>query len=442
MDQIFGQDGHFRESRLPSLFSDFGRLRETNLEGFKANIDAWRGVLVKYMQMNDGLFTTYEDMAADLEYKGKKPLGLYLALDHLVNEDHTVVPLSEFEKSPVLTDYTRKGDNGVVNTLIGLVWSKKYCNRLKGFKSLHTPKEAYILLEKLDHYSEIIKTSISNAGEPIDRRQLYDIVNHKAKISINDFDLCLLYLQRDLGEIRSIDENVIMRVDSTSEVLINSRDAKIELEKNPHQNEDLKVMASLNFIIYKMESYSDEKHQQIDDLRNEILEDLRKNHKIAARAKQRRSRVIQKQLEGSIDKLEQLNILKLKLEEAANNKLVMKAFETNSQVLKKLNTCQMDVDNIMNDLMEEIDKTEGITSQLSEPLAISGANVDDESIDNELEMLQREIEDSSNNVRNDHRDTKELTAKLESLTIPKNDPMESKEKKGHDKEERVLLNAS
>lgn len=424
MKNLYKDNPHFRDTRLPSLFSDFKQLEQTNNEGFKANIDAWRSVIVKYMTENDHLCCTYDDLIDSLKYtvNGKvyRPLGIYLVLNRLVNEDHSVIPLSEYMKSSLSTDHTLKIKSGLVTSFFNVLWPPKHSNTLVSFDSKGNGKEEYMLLDKLIEYSELIKGQIPNVNDPMNKKQLYDLTKGKLNISESEFEKCLIYLSRDVGELQMVGTNVV--------VLRASPETQIEQVVTEGMGEDLQVMASLNFIIYQLSNHSDEKHKQLDELRKEIIEDLKKDHKMAARGKQRRSKVIKAQLEDTIVKLEQLNILKLKMEQAENNRLVLSAFETNSKVLKKLNSETTNIDSIIDDLMGEIDKTEETTNVLADslengPLAVAE---DEEAINNELDELQKEIDQESKPIGKE-TELEELNSKLESLNIPKHDPAQIEE---------------
>lgn len=420
MDNIYIDNPHFRKTRLPSLFSDFSRLQQTNAEGFRANIDAWRSVIIQFLSQNEQLSWKYEDLLEKFKYKVDakvyKPLGLHLVLDHMVNGDHSIVPLSEYTKYSLSTDHTLKANKGVMNTLIGKVWHINYSNTLVSFSSKGNDKEEYMLLEKLIKYSDLIKSLIGKTNDPMDIRQIYDLTKGKINISKSDFEKCLIYLDRDVGELQKVGNNV---------VILLSKDTEVEENFNyENVSEDLQVMASLNFIIYQLGNHSNKKHKELNDLHEEIIQDLKKDHKLLAKAKQRRSKIIKAQLEDTILKQEQLNILKLKMEQAENNRLVLNAFETNSKVLKKLNLQNTNIDSIINDLMEEIDKTEETSHILSDSLkgTVPLDEDEEEAINDELNVLQREVNNGKTPIH-EETDLDELNSKLKLLNIPKHDPI-------------------
>lgn len=421
MDKIYAQSPHFRSTRLVSLFSDFVELQRTNSEGFSANIDAWRAVITQFLTQSSTLCWKYDDLVDAMAYtvdgKTYRPRGLYLALESMITKDHSVVPVSEYMKASLETDHTRQANSGAMQSLLGLVWPTKYSNRLASFSAKASGEEEYMLLDKLVKYSNVIEGLALKANDPVDKRQLYLEVCEKTEMTKMDFEKCLVYLTRDMGKFQEIGKDVIILL---------PQDAYVEPVISTQMTEDLNMMASLKFIIYRLTNHCKEKHRELDDLREEIKEDLKQDHKVSARAKQRRSKLMKAQLEDTIGKLEQLNILKLKMEQAENNRLVLNAFETNSKVLKRLNSQATDVESIIVDLMDEIDKTEETSSVLAGSLQ-DATTVDDDAINAELEEIENDINKERVLERNrEHSvtDIDELNSKLESLNIPQHDPVE------------------
>jgi hypothetical protein len=102
IDEIIRANKHFKESRLPSLYSDFERLKLLNPEGYEANIEAWTNLLleiIKHYKDNDSrvsIPTVNPDLKQILSIPIQgKPRSLNLILQELVSRKF-LVPYSHY----------------------------------------------------------------------------------------------------------------------------------------------------------------------------------------------------------------------------------------------------------------------------------------------------------------------------------------------------------
>lgn len=108
-------DSKFTKQRLPSLYSDFTRLKLSNAEGYNANVKAWQAALSQATQQR---LTSHSsspfiiDIGVDLQYKLSTPdYGTPLALDTVLRESQQHgqwVEVDEFKawKTAQSTDYS------------------------------------------------------------------------------------------------------------------------------------------------------------------------------------------------------------------------------------------------------------------------------------------------------------------------------------------------
>lgn len=72
----------FSERRMPSLYSDFRNIKDSNTEGYDANISTWKSVLME--ALNSGVFSDTVVLTAGsslLECFDSAKFGRPLALD-------------------------------------------------------------------------------------------------------------------------------------------------------------------------------------------------------------------------------------------------------------------------------------------------------------------------------------------------------------------------
>lgn len=98
MEKFILSDKNFKKSRLPSLYSDFSHLQQTNIEGYTANLTSWKFLLLNIINNHNELLCQDDVISFDsstlvdqltvrdatLTYK---PKGLPEVLNSMINED-------------------------------------------------------------------------------------------------------------------------------------------------------------------------------------------------------------------------------------------------------------------------------------------------------------------------------------------------------------------
>ncbi|GMM28651.1 Chm7 protein [Martiniozyma asiatica (nom. inval.)] len=410
----------FKRSRYESLFSDFAKLEKLNPEGYQANVQAWKMVCGVLFDKSDRLMWPYDDLvkALSLTDSGRKwqPMGLYIVLNELVNEDHSLIPIDAFKRLPIATEHTT--NDTLFGSIRGLFWSRKFSNQLTAFNTKNS-KAAYFDMDKLRQYSDIVRSKLHKENkqlEHIRRDHLFELVKEGIpKISKEEFELCILFLERDLGEIINNEGILTLLPKNVQETEnIHSSTANINLADSKH-------IAQLNYTIYKIEQYIDEKHQEIELIDTEIKELVKKSSPASvaiAKSKLKFKKLTQAQLERSVNNVEQLQLVKLKLEETENNAKIVSVFNENTKILKSINDKidVNDVDNVLEQLRNEIGKTNVISNTLSQNV---GEQVDDDEINAELAKLEAEFGEQSNSNKDS---LEQLEEKLSELKLPGDSP--------------------
>ncbi len=102
----------FSKTRLPSLYSDFRKLKISNVDGFNANLNAWKSLLLKSLEK--GAFKDKLQLTADNELVHSLQLpgvGIPLAID-CVLVSKTNHHNNESSKLNLLTNFLFLGRNG------------------------------------------------------------------------------------------------------------------------------------------------------------------------------------------------------------------------------------------------------------------------------------------------------------------------------------------
>lgn len=427
IEELYKNNSEFRESRLKSLFSDYHNLKEHNPEGYEANLNIWKHFLSQVFQSNDSLTFNYELLSKELCYKTSKasykPEGLYIALNEMLNSDKNIISLSAVQSTYKEEDENSSLFSKISSILFGSTYidirNKKYRN------------ESFIFVPKIEEYSQILKKyliPIIKEG-PMNLKHLQSIL-HNNEFNINNDDLMysLLYLNKSMKQFTVVDGIIYWFNEKLMEEKVNT--------------DDLKHITDLNYAIYKLQLYNDEKSTEITNLNIQIRKSLKDKNQITAKSQLKLKKMLEFQLQKTLTSLENLHAIKIKVEDAQNNILVSKVWKDNSKVLKILNEKVKDsnFDDIFDSLYEEIQTTNQISDHLGQQ--IDGDDVSDEEINKELCKLEDDFEKEKNNNSNDNdMDIEDLEKKFDKLKIPNKKPEKKriKDDNGGYEEERIAV---
>jgi len=369
IDEIIRANKHFKESRLPSLYSDFERLKLLNPEGYEANIEAWTNLLleiIKHYKDNDSrvsIPTVNPDLKQILSIPIQgKPRSLNLILQELVSRKF-LVPYSHY----ISVDIPYFGI--IDNSLSIYNRIKLYLNGVQ-----FTPNERYLswdLTCQLGNkcYRFIEERRSGYTSKLYNEETLYTFLKTKIpSLSYIDFIIVLKYLVRDIGKcsVSKVDEVTYVKFDIST---LTKEDIDI-----------INLMASIN----KLTDRKQELMAKITDLKMQISTIDNKNtlkHLLKLKF------LVNKSLDLTLNSLNQLNTVMIKIDDSNMNLDVYHQVLSSTKILKSLNG-RLDVDEIEEinfDLKTEIDKVDEITNVLI-------GDVDDSEIDEEYEKLVKETE--------------------------------------------------
>ena len=418
----------FRESRLPSLYSDLTNLHNTNPEGFAANSQAWTSALIRLAVSGNLpteqrliLSTSTNLLNALSSPSYGRPVGLGAVLDEAVREKK-MVDLAEFTKSEksiysrswipspwsILSwtlrtarlisagTYDRSGDLRPGN-LVLLPALEELTKKIVAWQQRQNMLSLTNRIFTRDAFASEMATLLPPASN-----DLSSITSQS--LSAQDLDVLLTYLSRD-NPILSHNKNTIK-----------FRPASSSAKPDPITQEDTAIA--------KLRSLISDLTVQVSDLESKIsAQTLRAKHAVTnqnkpiALAALRSKKAAERTLSQRTATLSQCEEVFTQIENAAGQAEVVETLRTSSAALKALNKKVGDVDSIdavLEELREEMQKTGEVQNVLAEPLtADSGAVADEVEVDEELEAMEQEEQERI--AEREARDTEKKLAALEGL---------------------------
>lgn len=432
MQKLYQENSEFRESRLKSLFSDFSHLKESNPEGYRANITVWKHMIQTVLDSDPNLSFKYDDLKKKLKYNSSKyelvPEGLSLVLNEMISKDKSIVLLSD-----VVNKENKSGILGAIKSLL-------FGNEL----DVTNITDELVLLSKLQNLAKQIKAimmPILQSG-PINVNHLSKVLKeNQLEVTNKDLNSVLSYLSKQNSGI------------FVSDIMIYKSEESLQNGDNS-ELEDMKHLTDLKFTIYQLDRYNAEKAKEIKKLDSDIRELIKEGNQQQAKSKLKLKKILELQVKKTLSSLENLHTLQVKIEDAQNNLLITKLWKQNSDILKILNekaNKDNNLDEFFDTLYDEIQNTD----EISDKLGASLLNKNDESIEAELNELENKVNNEKEidkaNIEKNKEDAEfeEIQKKLKDLKIPNTVPgkdnidiskkEDSEEEANH--EERVAMHA-
>lgn len=450
MDKLFLEVPQFKESRLPSLYSDFSRLKEINPEGYQANHDAWVALLYASLRLHT--FGSSISLPGDkLSFALRNPIYgepklLSTTLDEQIKKGDWI-PWSVYRNYNVkdgkrLADYfsPRKVASGILGSLA------------LNFYSLRTDLTAVAP----DHF--IAWSSLVSLGDTVHTELMKKINKEKGKLSANLFDEDLFR-----NTLKEIDVN-LSDIDIQVLMVYLSRDGRLGLiadladsekafikvaDATPITEEEIGVI-KLKSNIRSIEGKIHFFEEQINIKIPEILANLVKSKATEDRLRNVliRKAAFKKSLSKASNVYTQLTLILDKIDEAKSNADLFDTLKHSKTVLSLLNqqVSLEDIDSVAAELNDEM----AITNEVSDALGMSSDVYEDE-IDSELAELEKEVNESKvneNKVNEQKGSSEDLIERLQNINIvlyePDEDKIESderKELKNHSEKAEIMLSS-
>lgn len=382
----------FKESRFPSLYSDFEHLREINPEGYEANIQAWADLFMEGLKLHTfgSTITIPSSMAAELHLaKYGDPLSLHLVLNEQVKLKR-YIPWSIYKDSSPQAGL-KLGDYISPFKLLQLTWGKV---RLSSFtlagKNGQLAPDHYIpwahLVSVGDRIAGELQRKIDSDGHYLSR--LFDdeefstmIRGLDANMSDSDIQVLLLYLSRDTGRM-----TVVRQSSESQKAYIKFGTGSAELTEEDIGT--IKLKASIASITKRTVILE---HRLDEEIPSRIQALLKTSNDQRLKNVLIQKTHITKSLTKSTALLNQLQIIMDNINEAHSNLAVYNSLQSAKSVLKSLNekVSFADIDKLRMELDEEI----ATVNEISETMVVE-RDVDEDAIDQELADLEKEYKKS------------------------------------------------
>ncbi|KAM9902225.1 hypothetical protein OXX69_008411 [Metschnikowia pulcherrima] len=454
MKSILAQVPSFKDSRLPSLFSDFSNLKETNPDGYEANVSAWEELLLKCLRLHtfdSSVALPAASLSASLEHPlYGKPKSLGLVLSGLI-EQRALVPWSVF-KAEYIAPFSQYTDFAYPSRVWSSIRSSWKFSRYSPDLARSDSTEYYIHMPTLEDLAprlyKSLKGQVTSRGSYVAGIldfEMFSTLIKELDNTLSDVDIQAIhiYLSRDKRLMSS-------RTLPGHEKSHHGELIKISDEKTI-TNEDidiLNVKVNIRDIENRVAALELTLNEEIPQQIKKMLDSKASGNRLKSLL--RRKAQLAKSLESATSVLNELHVLLDKIDEAQSHGTIFTSLQSANAVLSAFNKRVSLVE--LHDLNAEISEQMALTDDISDALGESESwNEDD--IEKEMERLEIEVtettakefsetEISSKHVERESSDSakqqpngssgsqidKMLMTKLENLSVNRDRP-ESPEKK-------------
>lgn len=376
---------YFPANRLPSLYSDFRRLKEINVDGYNANVETWKLVLTRVVSER----TNPEDDKLSFQASGLTELfhsdtyGVPLALDCVIDsavQDHTFYPLNlylklekplnqqPFWRSPIAVFSWALGKTGLYqNTWQSAATTTGYDNivKLKPQKYVVLPlveKQAAQLLATInkDHTGGAYTTTLFT-------KHLFRSLLAKDLTTL-DVDILLTYLSRDTKEIAVREDTIKFGPDHT----ITEQD---------------RAVANLRQTYYDATKRTNKLSSQITTLTQTAKAALDSENRTRAKFALKSRRLAQDAQDKALELGARMEATLHAIDSAATNVEVMNALAAGVDVLSSLNSAVGGAERVAH-LVDELEEASADADEIAVEINKLGAGrISEDEVDQELEDL-------------------------------------------------------
>lgn len=424
---VFSTVPAFKKTRLPSLYSDFSHLVDSNPEGYDANIQAWIEVFKQCLEQhtfNSSITLPASELTIKLSNKELgEPKGLGLVLSNQILRG-SLVPWSIYQfTSPniatSLRDYVSPSK-----------WFEKGLARIKTWSFSPTDRKGRLVAENYIAWARLVEI-----GDDVSKKLLQMVAtegNYTANLF--DEDLFAKTVLSIVPGLSNLDIQVLIVYLSRDMGLVSiSRDAQsgtqyIKLGSSSLTDHDISII--------KLKSSISGLHRRTTVLENRLdveipqeIERLLSIKGLEDRIKRVlvRKAAVKRSLAKSLGVLDQLNSIVEKINEADTNAVLFETMKDAKDVLSVYNS-KLSLEEI-DDLQIELDEQVASTNELSAALN-NAVTLDDTEIDEEFARLEKEHEeslrkndepdlarDSENTISEASPSEAELAQRLENLKL-------------------------
>lgn len=408
IDELLKQPEFSKRSRLPSLFSDFSRLSETNRDGYEANVKAWTDALSRSL-LSESLDGSKLCLVADSALGESltsstwgRPLSLGV-VEAEARKKGAWVPLDSF-LSRTESIYEDNVDSGLFSRLtIGSVlrW---------GFAHLWSPPsstatrtkltgESYVCRENLERVSRSVRNlfemqGVRGAGGSYSDyittvSALRDRIAAELAIHLDPRDMTILlrHLERDSPSLAHSGDVIRLYPDSTS--------TRTRIE--PITETDMAI-SQVKSTLAQQQRQLDLLTANVEECKRQIASALAHSQKTLALSALRSKRTMEASLSKTLEMHHQLTTLLHGIDDAASHLGIIQAMKSGSAalsgILRQIGSIDS-VDNLMDGVRQQLDETAEIgdsigrldLSDASSSAALGGGEEDAAALEEEWNRL-------------------------------------------------------
>ncbi|KAK7748918.1 hypothetical protein SLS53_000943 [Cytospora paraplurivora] len=397
LDWLVENEPGFRKARLPALYSDFRGQRNTNPDGYHANVSAWRRGLASLVRAglaptgsgsssipNHVVLNADESLLRALESKQYgRPLALG-AVIHEATQEKDLVPLQDFLRAKESIYY--KSWSSIPWTLAS--WGLKQLgltgaftlggdDRLPGGQYVviaNVEAASKALLEQTAGLSSRFETTFSKVQFQVEFK---DSILKGRSLSETDIEVLLKFMSRDQGVLLYNGKTVKIKSPGIQVATITTEDETI---------------ASLKELTESLSHQTAVLSQKIEELTVTAKEAVLKKNRVSALAALKSKKRAETSLQQRFATLSQLEEVAAKIEQASDNVQLVSVMGASTKVLKNLNAQVGGADRV-EDIVDHLREQMGQADEVSSILAEQGGAVNEDELDDELEALVEEEEE-------------------------------------------------
>nr|AVP12664.1 charged multivesicular body protein 7 [Testudinalia testudinalis] len=365
------------DQRMAVLFAAF-RDKSLNPHSWNQKMNFWKTLITKKCKQKGTCSLSLDNLASTFERKGKSPKCLDLVVQEMIR----------LKKLRNLSDIEASGSSkGWLSWSLSVVkkpisWS---FSRLLGSPNTNTEKLVYLPDLLQDKCNELL-------------RQHYRCIEH----DISDHILELEELKSKYQQLfpTDIDLHVVLQQLQTDRKIllqqINDKEALVKFCKEGEK--EVKPIEDIELSLYNIIKVQRDLEKQIESLSEKCdshTQDakvyVREGKKKMALQCLRRRKAVGKVIDKKSHSLDILHTMLLKIQDAANNEMVLKAYKAGVSALKSTSqTVNIDkVENVMDDLQEVLEDQDEINRTLSAgEITLDDSSVAD--LESELDAMLNE----------------------------------------------------
>ncbi|KAK0119581.1 hypothetical protein ONS95_011021 [Cadophora gregata] len=434
---LFKNESQFRKTRLEDLYSDFGKSRSINPDGYQANITAWlqalsHATLAGHMPSTSSSpdllsITISTDLVYALE---TREWGVPSALGTVVREGLKTRQWIDVQEFALARESIYQKGWALPVPSIGdvLGWGLRQLGFGGGEEKL--VKGQVVVLENLEWVGkEVVKRTDGVRGR-VERifsrdafRETYgDVTGKENMLSEADMELLLKFLERDKAVLSYDGQTVKLK-------------ASNEKMPGPITAEDATI-ASLKTLIKDLEVQTKVLAKKVDELAATAKDAVTHNNRVSALAALRSKKLAETTLTKRHATLAQLEEVFSTIEQAADQVELVRVMEASTSVLAGLNKevgGVERVDDVVDQLREQMSQVDEVGNVITEVGHVNAA--DDEEVDGELEAMERDErekrvrKEEMEKEQKEKREAAETKKRLDALEISERETKEAAARK-------------